>query len=59
MHPVLQDVLKGVARSGAKALVSAVDSFLEDVDVVLEGASGRVKRARSRVREEPKPKRKR
>jgi hypothetical protein len=51
MHPLLQDLLVGVARAGTKAVVSALDSVLEDVDAnVLEEASRRVKKARKRAK---------
>ena len=53
MHPLLQDIARGLAQSGARAFVQAVDSVLEDVEGIVEEANARVKRARSRVKKKP------
>ena len=50
MHPLLQDLLYGVARTGVKAGVNALDSILDDVESITEEATSRVKRARTRIR---------
>ena len=50
MHPLLQDLLYGVARTGVRAGVSALDSILDDVEAVTEEATSRVKRARGKIR---------
>ena len=50
MHPLLQDLLYGVARTGVHAGVAALDSILGDVEGVAEKATSRVKRARGKIR---------
>jgi hypothetical protein len=49
MHPLLQDLLYGVARAGVRAGVSALDSILNDVEEVIEEGSVRVKGARKKA----------
>lgn len=48
MHPLVRDLLGGVARAGARAGLSALDSLFADAQEVTQEITDRVQTARAR-----------